>query len=164
MERSTRESPVIRTFRPEDAPGVISVIRSVYEAVGLVMDFAEFDRDLADICAHYQDAGGSFWVLDEEGFVSGCIGATPAGFDSCELHRLYLLDSRRGKGWGRRLLETALAWCRAAGCARVFLWSDIRFERARDLYVRCGFTPTSLTRAIDPVNPGCIERLFELGG
>jgi putative acetyltransferase len=162
MEDRTEQTPRIMTFRPEDAPGVVSVIRSVYESVGLVMDLGEFDRDLTDICAHYQDAGGEFWVLDEGGLVTGCIGATPDGADGCELHRLYLLDSRQGKGLGRRLLETALEWCRDDGRPRVFLWSDLRFERARELYIRCGFSPTSRTRAIDPVNPGCIERLFEL--
>ncbi|MDD3643053.1 MAG: GNAT family N-acetyltransferase [Candidatus Krumholzibacteria bacterium] len=162
MENRPQAPPLIRSFRPEDAPGVVSVIRSVYGAVGFAMDFDEFDRDLADICAHYQDAGGGFWVLDEGGLVTGCVGATPAGAEGCELHRLYLLDSRRGKGWGRRLLETALEWCRENGRPRVFLWSGIRFERARDLYVKCGFVPTQRTRAIDPVNPHCTERLFEL--
>jgi GNAT superfamily N-acetyltransferase len=162
MQKSPQSVPLIRTFRPEDTPGVVSVVRSVYDAVGLVMDFGEFDRDLADICAHYQDAGGEFWVIEKGGLVTGCIGAVPAGADACELHRLYLLDSHRGKGWGRRLLETALLWCREQGRPRIFLWSDVRFDRARDLYVRCGFAPTQRTRAIDPVNPGCIERLFEL--
>jgi len=162
MDAYQQRTPVIRAFRPEDGPGVISVIRSVYDAVGLTMDLTEFDRDLADICASYQDAGGEFWVLDEGGLVTGCIGATPVGVDRSELHRLYLTDSRRGRGWGRRLLETALAWCRVEGRPRVFLWSDIRFETAREVYIRLGFAPTRRTRAIDPVNPGCVERLFEL--
>lgn len=162
MEHSPKDIPFIRPFRPEDAPGVVGVIGSVYDAFGIVMDQGEFDRDLADICAHYQDAGGEFWVLDEGGLIAGCVGVVPTGPEECELHRLYLLDSRRGKGWGRRLIETALAWCRGSGRTMVFLWSDIRFETAREVYIRCGFAPTARTRAIDPVNPGSVERRFEL--
>ena len=161
MPSSEGEIRRIRPFLPEDAPGVIDVIRAAYRTLGYAMDFAEFDRDLADITAFYQDAGGEFWVLEGGGGVEGCVGVLPADFERCELRRLYLRDSLRGRGWGRRLIETALEWCRRRGARETFLWSDIRFETAREVYIRCGFAASPRTRAVDPVNPGSIERLFE---
>jgi len=150
----------IRPYIPEDRPGVIDVVRQSYNVLGYTMDFGEFDRDLASIPSVYQDSGGQFWVLDDDGRVAGCVGVTREDADRCELHRLYLPPSHRGRGFGRELIETVISWCRDSGCRELCLWSDIRFEAAREVYIRCGFSPSQETRAIDPVNPGSIERYF----
>jgi GNAT superfamily N-acetyltransferase len=126
------------------------------------MEFDEFDRDLASIPETYQDGDGEFWVLEDDGTVAGCVGVTSEGAERCELHRLYLMPSYRGRGMGRTLIETVLSWCRKRGCREVYLWSDIKFETAREVYIRCGFSPSASTRAIDPVNPGSVERYFSI--
>jgi GNAT superfamily N-acetyltransferase len=152
----------IRLFIPEDAQGVIDLIRESYDTLGYSMDFDQFDRDLASIPSTYQDSGGQFWVLERDRLVAGCVGVTIEDAERCELHRLYLLQSYRGRGFGRELIETVVSWCRDKGCRELCLWSDIRFEAAREVYIRCGFSPSQETRAIDPVNPGSIERYFRL--
>jgi len=150
----------IRLYVPEDDTGVIDAVAASYDTLGYTMDFNEFDRDLASIPMTYQDSGGEFWVLEDDGLVAGCIGVTSEDAGRCELHRLYLLPSHRGRGFGRKLIETVVSWCREKGCKELYLWSDIRFEAAREVYVRCGFSPAHETRAIDPVNPESIERFF----
>jgi GNAT superfamily N-acetyltransferase len=152
---------IIRAYLPEDRPGVIQAVKASYDFLGYTMDFGEFDRDLADIPGVYQDSGGEFWVLDDGGLVAGCVGVTREDAERCELHRLYLLPSYRGAGRGRRLIETVISWCREKGCRKLFLWSDMKFETAREVYIRCGFAPAQKTRAVDPVNPGSVERYFE---
>lgn len=152
----------IRPYLPEDLPGVIQTVLASYDSLGYTMAFDEFDRDLSDIPGTYQDSGGEFWVVEDGGLVAGCIGVTREDAERCELHRLYLLPSHRGMGLGRRLIETAVSWCGKSGCRKVFLWSDLKFETAREVYIRCGFSPSQRTRAIDPVNPGSIERYFEM--
>ena len=153
---------IVRPYLPEDHPGVIDVVRASYDTLGYTMDFDEFDRDLGSIPSTYQDSGGEFWVLEEDGLVAGCVGVTREDAERCELHRLYLLPSHRGRGFGRKLIETVVSWCRENGCMEIFLWSDIKFEAAREVYIRCGFSPTQKTRAIDPVNPESVERYFHL--
>ena len=152
----------IRPYLPEDNPGVIDVVRSSYGVLGYTMAFDEFDRDLASIPSTYQDTGGQFWVLDDDGLVAGCVGVTREDAERCELHRLYLLPSHRGRGCGRKLIETVVSWCRENGCRYLCLWSDIKFEAARAVYIRCGFAPSQETRTIDPVNPGSVERYFSM--
>ena len=152
----------IRPYLPEDNPGVILVVQASYDTLGYTMDFNEFDRDLASIPSVYQESGGEFWVLEDNRLVGGCVGVTREADGRCELHRLYLLPSHRGRGLGRDLIETVVSWCREKGCGELFLWSDVRFETARDVYIRNGFSPTRKTRAIDPVNPGSIERYFTM--
>jgi putative acetyltransferase len=152
----------IRSYLPEDQTGVIAAVKAAYDSLGYTMDFTEFDRDLTDIPETYQDSGGEFWVAVDEGLIVGCVGVTRESPEVCELHRLYLLPSHKGKGLGRRLIETVISWCRDQGCRELVLWSDIKFETAREVYIRCGFSPTQKTRAIDPVNPGSVERYFTM--
>jgi GNAT superfamily N-acetyltransferase len=48
----------------------------------------------------------------------------------------YLEEAARGRGLGSRLLEMALAWCRAREIHAVILWPT---EKSRTLYERDGF-------------------------
>lgn len=150
----------IREYRPEDFPGVVSVIKSVYNDYNYRMDYDEFDRDLADIDATYRDAGGAFWVLAADGTIAGTIGVIPRDAETCELRRLYLKAPYRGGGWGTKLVRRVIEWASEHGFRRIFLWSDVLFEPARHLYMKMGFTPTKRTRAVDPVNPTSVERYF----
>jgi putative acetyltransferase len=160
--RPPRAEPRIRPYQSEDKPGVVSVIRSTYEDFNYIFDFGVFEADLVDIQSTYQDAGGEFWVLDDAGMVAGCVGVLPKEGDACELKRLYLGKAHRRRGWGTRLLMTARGWALAKGFRRMVLWSDVLFEPAHRLYLKCGFSATQKTRAIDPTNPTSVERFFEM--
>ena len=153
--------PYIRRYRPEDGPEAVRVVRSIYDAYNFRMDFDEFDRDLADIPAYYQDSGGEFWVAESGGVIAGVIGVVPREGETCELKRLYVSMSWWGKGLGSALIGTVIAWAKDHGYPRIVLWSDVLFERAHGIYLKHGFRATGETRAIDPVNPTSVERFFE---
>ncbi len=155
-----RDSLHLRDYRPEDQPGVVSVIQSVYDDLNYTMDFDNFDRDLADVPGTYVDSGGAFWVLEGDMEIAGTIGVIPKDAESCELRRLYLKRTYRGRGWGRRLVQHVIDWAGSHGYRRIFLWSDVLLEAAHHLYARSGFTPTGETRAVDPINPTSVERYF----
>jgi GNAT superfamily N-acetyltransferase len=158
---SDNETPFIRRYRPEDRPDVVRVIKSIYDAYNFLMDFEEFDRDLADVEGYYQDPGGEFWVAESGGVIEGAIGVVPRGGETCELRRLYVSMSHWGRGLGSALIGTVIAWAADHGYPRIVLWSDVLFERAHGLYLKHGFRATRETRAIDPVNPTSVERFFE---
>ena len=48
-------------------------------------------------------------------------------------------DDVRGKGVGNALLAAAMAFCRARGYARVYLWTFDGLDAARHLYEKFGF-------------------------
>lgn len=54
---------------------------------------------------------------------------------------LYLLPEYMGKGYGKRLLETAVKELGKLGYAEVFLWVLEENKRARRFYERFGFSP-----------------------
>lgn len=152
----------IRPFRPEDKPGIVAIIDSLYRDYRYVMDFAHFDADLVDIQTTYQDAGGEFWTVHDGSAVVGSVGILPRGADACELKRLYVDAAHRRRGLATRLLATARGWAISRGYRRMILWSDVLLAPAHELYLKSGFRATAETRAIDPTNPTSVERRFEL--
>jgi GNAT superfamily N-acetyltransferase len=86
-----------------------------------------------------------FWVArafdddnKERGRVVGCAGIS---MHECvgELHRMYLYRDYRGRGIGRRLLDTSIDHLKTCGVRRMLLWSDVKFTDAHRLYERNGF-------------------------
>jgi putative acetyltransferase len=159
--RRDNETSHIRRYRPEDRPDVARIIKSIYAAYNFLMDFEEYDRDLADIEGYYQDSGGEFWVAESGGIIAGAVGVVPREGETCELRRLYVSMSHWGRGIGSTLTKTVIAWAEDHGYRRIVLWSDVLFDRAHNLYLKHGFRPTGETRAIAPVNPTSVERFFE---
>ncbi|MFL6112813.1 MAG: GNAT family N-acetyltransferase, partial [Catenulispora sp.] len=53
--------------------------------------------------------------------------------------------SQRGRGLGRRLLDTALDYCRAQDADRVFLLTIAGLDPAHHLYRKAGFELTAAT-------------------
>jgi GNAT superfamily N-acetyltransferase len=65
-----------------------------------------------------------------------------------EIGDLYVVPDARGRGIARALVEAALAWCRARGCASVQVVITPEGQSAHDLmgfYNRLGFAPTGRT-------------------
>jgi len=60
-----------------------------------------------------------------------------------QLKRMYLRPDQRGRGLGRRLLETALEHARADGVSVISLDTSKRMEAARSLYEAYGFRRVS---------------------
>jgi GNAT superfamily N-acetyltransferase len=160
--RPDARGPVIRAFRPEDKPGVVAVIKSVYDDYHYIVDFDHFEADLVDIQSTYQDAGGEFWVAEDAGVVAGSVGVLPHEGDTCELKRLYVGKAYRRCGLATRLLATARGWAIANGYRRMVLWSDVLLTAAHGLYLKTGFRALPGTRAVDPTNPTSVERFFEI--
>jgi GNAT superfamily N-acetyltransferase len=133
---------VIEPATTADVPAVIDLIGRVYEEYGFVFEPATELPDLFAFERHYGVPEGAFFVAREAGRLVGSVGVTRLAGDVAELHRLYLDAALRGRGLGRALVETVLAWCRGEGVLHLLLWSDTRFDRAHALYTRMGFTRT----------------------
>ena len=131
-------------FEERHVDAVLALIGSIFAEYGLTFDPAGYDADLTRIQTTYRDAGGDFWVLENDGRVVGTVAVVPLSSAEVEIKRVYLGASLRGQGWGRRLVEHALAWARARGHRRARLWSDVKFTRAHVMYERLGFVRTGV--------------------
>lgn len=152
--------PVMASIRPAtalDSPGIVRVIRAVYDEYGFTWDAETYHADLYDLDAHYLDRGFPFWVAEREGELIGTAAltlfptmpGTPgtvvqlhgvrrlAGTD-CALERLYVAPDARREGAGSGLFHAVLEEARARRCRAMEIWSDKRFEDAHRLYGRSG--------------------------
>ena len=99
----------------------------------------EIDPDLADPAGAYE----SLWVAVADGEVVGSVALRDLTPAERQLKRMYLRPDQRGRGLGRRLLETALERARADGVSVIRLDTSERMEAARSLYEAYGFRRVS---------------------
>jgi putative acetyltransferase len=131
------------TLRPAtdaDGEAVRGVVFGVLGEYGLTPDPSVTDADLYALESHYHRTGGFFDVLvDGDGTVVGSVGLVPLGEGRCELRKMYLAASCRGRGLGKRLLEHALSRARHLGFSRMELETSSKLRTAIRLYESFGF-------------------------
>jgi len=133
-------APRLRRACNEDREGVTRLVYGVLEEYGLRPDPQATDADLKDIEQSYFARGGAFFVLeDERGSIIGAYGLYPTENQTCELRKMYLHKSHRGKGLGKSLLDSALAQARELGFTTVTLETASVLKEAIVLYESHGF-------------------------
>jgi putative acetyltransferase len=135
---------VVSPVRPainRDAPAVKALVFSVLREYGLTPDPRNTDSDLDDLDAHYFARGGWFGVLVMDSSIVACAGIHRVDGTTCELRNMHCLPAYRGRGFGRQLLDHALAQARALKFKRVVLETASPLAEAIALYRHYGFTP-----------------------
>lgn len=124
-----------------DAPQVLTLLARIWREYDFVWAPEIEFPDMFAFDDYYASPRGAFWVVrDEAGRVVGCVGVDRVDERTAEIHRLYVDAHLRGRGLGRTLVDTALAWARDQALPRMVLWSDTRFTHSHRLYERMGFT------------------------
>lgn len=140
-----QEQMIIRRIRLCDDPFIAAIVRANLERFHLdIPGTVYFDPELEHLSQYYQispDQRAYFILEDNKGQVAGGVGiAEFDGFENCaELQKLYLTDAWKGKGYGSKLMETALEYARSAGYKRVYLETHTNLQTALCLYEKFGF-------------------------
>jgi N-acetylglutamate synthase-like GNAT family acetyltransferase len=92
--------------------------------------------------------GERIWILERDGELVGSMAIVRASAAQAQLRWLLLRPELRGHGVGRELVARALAFCREAGYASVFLWTEGALTAAASLYRSSGFVRTESTRHV----------------
>lgn len=147
MNASAAIPPIRRAATNADCIEVAALVREVLTEFGIAAGRGDGDADLDDLERHYWARGGRFDVLcDGAGRVVGTVGLRPLDATRVELRKMYLAPALRGQGFGRQLLEHALAAARERGFARVELETTGVLASAIALYRRAGFQPVAQDR------------------
>jgi GNAT superfamily N-acetyltransferase len=138
---SCAEMTVRHDLRPGDLGRVVELHGVVYAAeFGLDHSFEAYAAEtVADVGRQWRPERDRLWLAEVDGRLVGCVGILGRDDDAAQL-RWFLVDpSLRGRGLGRRLLNDAIAFCRAADYKSIFLWTaDFCVDAAR-LYLAAGF-------------------------
>lgn len=141
------------TVRPGDVGMIVYQHGMIYAAeYGLDATFEPYvAKPLAEFrlaCQAAEQAGdaapGRLWIAETaEGGFAGSIAVcrTPQPHE-WQLRWFLVAPAARGTGLGPRLLDEALALCRAERVSKIYLWTFDALHAAMTLYARAGFVET----------------------
>jgi putative acetyltransferase len=112
-----------------------------YEAwLGMSLCFQSFEEEVAGLPGKYAPPIGRLYLAYVDGEPAGCIALRKLEPGVCEMKRLFLRDSARGRGIGVRLIEQVIADAREIGYAKMRLDTyPPKMGKAVSLYEAHGF-------------------------
>ena len=134
-----------RKIEPTDDKYIAEIVRENLEKFHLdIPGTVYFDPELNHLSDYYNSNPSKrvdYIALDTAGQIIGGVGiAEFDGIENCaELQKLYLVDSVKGKGYGKELLKNAEDWARSAGYQNIYLETHTNLSVALKLYEKMGF-------------------------
>ena len=102
----------------------------------------KFEAYVAKTIAEYvldNQSRGRIWLAENGGRLVGCAAIAERDGDAGQLRWVLVDSSSRGAGLGRRLVETALKYCKDRSFARVYLETTVGLPESMALYDELGF-------------------------
>ena len=125
-------------------PAQIDQVRELFleyeQSLGVKLCFQNFEQELAGLPGHYAPPDGRLLLAEYEGELAGCVALRKWEAGICEMKRLYLRPSFRGKGLGRTIAEKIIAEARNIGyqCMRLDTIEPV-MKDAVEMYRKLGF-------------------------
>jgi putative acetyltransferase len=145
-----------------DLPEFIDVVRMLfreYEAsINVDLCFQGFEKELAGLPGEYARPSGRLLLAFEAGEIAGCGALRHLQDNVCEMKRLYVRPTQRGKAVGASLARALIENAKTADYATMRLDTMPSMTRAIALYRSLGFREIEPYR-FNPI-PGAL--FFEL--
>lgn len=131
-------------FVQAETPAQIATIRELFleygQSLGFSLCFQNFDRELAGLPGAYAPPEGRLLLAEFEGASAGCVALRKFAPGICEMKRLYLRPTFRGKRLGLVLAETIIAEARKIGYKQMRLDTvEPVMKDAVSMYRKLGF-------------------------
>ncbi len=130
-------NPEILEVTPEDRISFKKFILDVWKEFGWTED--QIYPDLENPYDFYKSNGGILYLLKKNNLIVGSIAVTDEENKIAEISRLYLDKNVRGKGFGNKLIDLAIQFCKEKRFNKIILSSDKIFKTAHNLYQKKGF-------------------------
>ncbi|MCK9363643.1 MAG: GNAT family N-acetyltransferase [Syntrophales bacterium] len=98
--------------------------------------------ELSQFMNRFEEGRDGLWTIEKGEGIAGAIAIDGIKADESEgAHlRWFIIDPQlQRQGWGRRLLNEAVAFCDGKGYRKIYLWTFQGLSSARHLYEATGF-------------------------
>lgn len=138
---SGKETPWhIRTFRTGDLALIASRQSILYEPYGWKRPMEVLQGEVTTaFLRDFKPGREQCWVAERAGMMAGAVMLVDAGEDVAQLRLLHVELWTRGLGIGGALVRECVEFARAAGYAKVRLWTHSVLLSARRIYEGQGF-------------------------
>ena len=130
---------IVAATTPEQVEHVRTLLRDYERSLGIDLAFQGFAQEVAALPGVYAPPRGRLLLAMDNDAPAGCVALRPITDDVCEMKRLYLRLSLRGKGAGRMLAGRIIDEARAIGYRTMRLDSLPAMKEAIALYEALGF-------------------------
>ena len=147
---ASEEGVIIRKIRASDDTKIASIIRRSLEEFGAVKPgTVYFDETTDHLHLVFKTKDSVYFIAEINGEVVGGAGLFPTkGLPegTCELVKMYVSFSSRGKGLGQLLLDECMREAKAIGYKTVYIETMPELVNAIQMYKKNGFDfiPASL--------------------
>jgi ribosomal protein S18 acetylase RimI-like enzyme len=129
-----------------DSPELWLVARRLVEeyAASLNIDlcFQDFAHELDTLASEYGPPGGHFVLASWSEAIVGCGGLRRLSDSTCEMKRLYIAPTHRGKGLGQAVAGALITQARHVGYTAMVLDTLPSMAAAQHIYRALGFATT----------------------
>jgi GNAT superfamily N-acetyltransferase len=124
---------------PDDHGKVIAIFREYVASPTVSLDFQDYKIEFANLPGKYAEPEGHILLAKQADTVVGCVALRRVNPSTCELKRVYVPPTARGKHIGRRLVEQMICRARNKAYTRICLDALPEFLAAGHLYDSLGF-------------------------
>jgi putative acetyltransferase len=134
----------IRPILPSDNASIAKIIRSSLEEFGANKPgTVYYDVTTDHLYELFQENKGcAYFIVEEDDVILGGAGYFhSSGLDqnTCELVKMYLSKSSRGKGLGSKMIAHCIAEARSNGFTQMYLETMPELTKAIEVYEKFGF-------------------------
>jgi len=139
-DMENKEKIIITEYKDSYKDQVINLVGACLldQEVVVESDLPIDDDDLQKIPEVYSGKS-RFWIALDEDRVVGTVGILDRGENPAKLRRMFVQKEYRGTGLGQKLLDTALAFAKEAGHAKITLNTHVNMKRAHHFYEKNKF-------------------------
>ena len=153
---------MIRTYQAEDKDYIINSHYEIFSKEQQYdLSFKDFIAEKVNSIIERADERECIWILESNGKNSGSICIQKADDDTAQLGLFLIEPDVRGGGFGKQLVQTAIAFSREKGYKSIILYTNDKLASARGIYQKHGFQLKE-TKTIHVSNQELQEECWEL--
>lgn len=140
MDASTHTVVITQACDPEQIGQAGQLFLEYARSLGFSLCFQNFEQELKNLPGAYAPPLGRLLIALDSDIAGGCVALRKLEDGICEMKRLYVRPSCRGKGLGKLLVDRLIAEARAIGYRQMRLDTiGSSMQAAIALYRRRGF-------------------------